>query len=577
MSTVTYSDSAADGTGSYTAESAMATSPSARTARWAAWTFGVYVAAAFPLILFGLGRYWWFFRDDWYFVAERDISVDGLMQDHNGHWSTVPVAAFRLAYVVFGIRSYMPYQAMVVVAHLAVAVCIRMIMRRYDVNPWLATVAAGALVLFGSGREDIIWAFQIGFTGSLAFTLAQWVIADRPGPVRRSDYLAPVLGTLGLASSSPALMVMAGLSVTLLVRRGWKPMVINVGPPALAYLVWSALIHPDRSSPWGRPGLGEYQDWVTTGVRGVFVELTGFWWAGAILGLAVAVGIAMAVLRPGTDSTSSSDRGDEIHGSSSRVVRTVASARLRLTPIIGPLALFGSTILFILVAAQRAWLFGPGAAVASRYLYAYVALSLPLIAASIQSISRWWRPAAVAIPALLILGVPHNIAQFEDTVFSPDHHDHQGRLILNVLRHPAAANAPDRLRPDPDVFNSQSLTVGFLRRAATEGKLPEVSGPIPADIDAELTVRLGLMQELGDWRVVPCQATTVAHLEPTVGMVFFLTEPVLVTPRSSSGQRFPVEVTPDDGAIVTVVAPGLDLDLTSQARPGSPASICVVN
>lgn len=128
-----------------------------------------------------------------------------------------------------------------------------------------------------------------------------------------------------------------------------------------------------------------------------------------------------------------------------------------------------------------AWLFGPG-----RRPWPAAILNVDaLVPAAHSGVDpkphpRWSATSRrSAIPALLILGVPHNIAEFEDTVFSPDHHDHQGRLILNVLRHPAAANAPDRLRPDPDVFNSQSLTVGFLRRAATEGKLPEVSGPIP--------------------------------------------------------------------------------------------------
>ena len=56
-------------------------------------------------------------------------------------------------------------------------------MRRAGVGPWIATAAASVFVLFGPGAEDIIWAFQMGFTGSVAFGLAALILVDHRGPI----------------------------------------------------------------------------------------------------------------------------------------------------------------------------------------------------------------------------------------------------------------------------------------------------------------------------------------------------------------------------------------------------------
>ena len=191
-----------------------------RSARWAAWAFGAYVIAGLPLLVLVIGKFWWFFRDDWFFITDRDLSVNGLFDDHNGHWSTSPVLVFRALYATVGLNSYAPYKATVVVAHLVVAVCIRAIMRRYGVGPWLATALAGSFVLLGSGREDILWAFQIGFTFSVLFGLLYLVLVDHDGAFDRRDGLGVLFGFASLASHGPGLAVVTGVMVTVWLRRG---------------------------------------------------------------------------------------------------------------------------------------------------------------------------------------------------------------------------------------------------------------------------------------------------------------------------------------------------------------------
>ena len=93
---------------------------------------------------------------------------------------------YRVLFNLFGLRSYVPYQCVVVVAHLTTAILLRVVMRRAGVRPWTATIVASVFVLFGPGEENIVWAFQIGFVGAVMFGLMQ-LDPQRP---RRADRMA---------------------------------------------------------------------------------------------------------------------------------------------------------------------------------------------------------------------------------------------------------------------------------------------------------------------------------------------------------------------------------------------------
>jgi hypothetical protein len=166
--------------------------------RAVAWlTFGAVEVLSVPLLLFW-GRKWWFWADDWDFLAARTGGNAGdLFRGHYQHWTTVPVLAYRGLWFVFGIRSYVPYQLLVVGGHLAAAALLRVVMRRAGVSPWLATLVALVFVFFGSGAENILIAFQITFVGALVFGLAQLVLADHDGPLDRRDWLGLLAGLAG--------------------------------------------------------------------------------------------------------------------------------------------------------------------------------------------------------------------------------------------------------------------------------------------------------------------------------------------------------------------------------------------
>src|SRR4051794_16809071 len=218
--------------------------PSSRSL--AAWTFGVFVAISFPVLLFNLGGDRWFWRDEWdYITARSGRSLSDLFEPTNAHWTTLPVLGFRALYAVFGLKTYVPYMAVVIALHLTAAVLVRYIMRRSGVRPWLATVAAAPFVLFGPGGENIIWAFQMGFTGALAFGLVHLILVDHDGPFGRRDGWGLAAGVLSLMSAGVGTIMIGVVGIAVLLRRGWRLALVHTVPLALLYVAYLAAERPD--------------------------------------------------------------------------------------------------------------------------------------------------------------------------------------------------------------------------------------------------------------------------------------------------------------------------------------------
>src|SRR5436305_8953648 len=89
----------------------------------------VEVAAVSALLLFGAavifwaGRFFDFWYDEWSVILyRRQGGLDALLAPHNGHLFLTSHALYRVLFAVVGLRHYWPYQASMVVAHLAAVV-----------------------------------------------------------------------------------------------------------------------------------------------------------------------------------------------------------------------------------------------------------------------------------------------------------------------------------------------------------------------------------------------------------------------------------------------------------------------
>ncbi|MBC7859724.1 MAG: hypothetical protein H7Z39_13325, partial [Burkholderiaceae bacterium] len=268
-----------------------------------------FVAAeliALPLLLVW-GRHGWFTQDDWDFLSARTIgSVDDLFRAHFQHWTTLPMLPYRFLWTVVGIRSYTPYQVLIVVTHLIAAALIVVVMRRAGVRPWLATIVGVLFVYFGSGGENILVAFQITFVGALAFGLAQVLLADHDGPLDHRDWFGLLAGLAGLMCSGVSITMVVVVGAAVFLRRGrhgWRVASFHTVPLAGVYLVWLVLAPEGQSAGNYRShSLPEILRFVGIGIQSAFARMGQVPGVGLALGVILIAGFVVLLRGRGRDA-----------------------------------------------------------------------------------------------------------------------------------------------------------------------------------------------------------------------------------------------------------------------------------
>jgi hypothetical protein len=449
---------------------ALPANQSDRQAQLAVALFVAVLAGALPLLLV-LGHYRWFFLDEWDFLVDREpLDLGDLFRPHNEHLSALPVLAFRGLWQLVGIRSYVPYQLLLVTLHLTNAALLRTVMRRSGTGPWLSTAAAAVFVLFGAGHQNIVWAFQIGFTGSLVFGLTHLLLADHDGPFDRRDALGLLAGVAGLLCSSVAVTMMLVVGVVVLLRRGWRIALLHTAPLALLFALWWFTMA--RNDPWADASRripntpGQLARFVAYGAEATFDGIGQL--PGVGLALAAILGVGLALLWR-------------------QRLQAPQQLRLAAAPVV---LLIGALVFLVLSGLGRAGsAAGPDSARTSRYVYMAAALALPAIALAADLIARRWRWAGPIVFVLLIIGVPGNVKSFLDARHREEAtHEQMRKLVLSLPRVPAASTVPGWVHPDWG-GSGWRITMGWLRHGAASGRIPD-PGPIHPDTEAELKMRL---------------------------------------------------------------------------------------
>jgi hypothetical protein len=185
-------------------------------------------------VLVFLARRTTFWQDEWGVVDYQRPLAD-ILQPLNEHWSTIPILLYRATFSIVGLHSYLPYIAQVILLHLvAVAAAYVLMIPRIGRLP--AAIVSIPLLLLGAGAENLFWAFQTGFVGSVAFGLWAIVLLERSG--RWSLVGASVLLILSLMCSGIGLvMVGAAVARTVLDPIDRRRFVATI-PPIAVYVVW---------------------------------------------------------------------------------------------------------------------------------------------------------------------------------------------------------------------------------------------------------------------------------------------------------------------------------------------------
>lgn len=255
-------------------------------------------AIAAGLILY-MGRGLTFFRDEWTFVIYRDgHEPANFLSSYAGHLLLWPTALYIFLFRTVGLDHYELYRLAALPWHLVCALLVFLLARRRVGD--LVAIAPATIVLFlGSSWMDILWPFQVSFTGAIAFGLAAILVLDR------DDLLgdAVVCGCLvvALGWSGAALPFIPGVAVGLLVRHRFWRRVWVVAIPALLYLLWLAK-YGEEQIDYGSAlahGPGYALHMVGAGIAGV----TGLpLAAGPYLAVALAVLVVARLWRLGRDS-----------------------------------------------------------------------------------------------------------------------------------------------------------------------------------------------------------------------------------------------------------------------------------
>ncbi len=392
------------------------------------------------VLLLYLGRHLWFFFDEWDIVGNHQLP---LFQPHNEHWSTLPYLVYAALYRLFGLRTYLPYLAVVLLLHVAAAHQLWLLMRRAGVGDWLATAATTVFLVMGAGAENLVWAWQMGFVGSLCFGLVAVNLT-----VEREAGLVRILGiwlalVASLMCSDIGLAMVAATGIATFLDRGLRASLVALAVPAVVFGAW--YLHYGKA-----PVGGTYARPDPVGVaRFAWIGLTGALDLGAGLEY---LGGAMLVLI---------------------AVWTVVLVRRRQAPAAAGMVV-AAFLLMTLIGLSRLQL-GIATALSSRYLYLVFALLMPVGVLGLAALARRGHLLELAAFALMAWGTVNGariLLPFEDRQTAIDVAE-RGHVLAVAAQLRAGPVSAGVILDRPDPVAAPTLNISRMRQYLADGAMPK--------------------------------------------------------------------------------------------------------
>jgi hypothetical protein len=244
-----------------------------------------------------------FYYDEWTFITTAPTwSWATYLLPHNEH----PVMLTRAIYAVLlstvGLRSYLPYVAVLLALHAACVVLLFEIVRR-RAGDLVALGAASLLLLLGAGWENLLWAFQLQFVGSVACGLGM-LLALQAQPRPRNLFIAATLLTASLMFSGVGLFFGVAAVVQLAATPDRRHDLVWFAPTAVAVLAWYLAFGRTYASVTALPlaeiaALPLYLLWGLGASAGGLVGVSGY--AGLAVAALAAAAVALTWRRSGRD------------------------------------------------------------------------------------------------------------------------------------------------------------------------------------------------------------------------------------------------------------------------------------
>ena len=178
-----------------------------------------------------------FFGDEWAFLLDRTgRSVEVFLDPHNDHIALGPVSIYKPLLATFGMDSAFPFQVAATLVFLLSATLLFAYLRR-RVGDWPALLGSALILFLGASWIDLLWAFQIGFSGSIAAGLGALLALDRDDRV--GDRIACALLVVSICFSELGVPFVAGALVSVLL--GGRPRIRRLYVafvPVALYAIW---------------------------------------------------------------------------------------------------------------------------------------------------------------------------------------------------------------------------------------------------------------------------------------------------------------------------------------------------
>jgi hypothetical protein len=501
-------------------------------------------------VLLALNWHAWFIADEWDMIvrATQPLTLHALFVPHNEHWSTIPILTYRLLVDLFGLRSYVPYICVLLLAHLLLAHLLWRLIRQVGGSDLCATVLAAIFVVLGAGAQNVTNAFQLSFVLSVVAGVAATLLVNVDEPVSMRRQIGTVaLLVLGLSSSGIGITMTAFAGLAVYLRHGYRMAWRLVVIPITVYAVWFAAIghsslSSDRISIDTVSALPQY---VWTGFTASVTSLDGVPESGGAIVLGI---LAYAIWKSGDGM---GRRSPAFAGVLSVIVLYVTAGLVRTS-------------------------LGSAQAASTRYSYVAIALLLPIFALGVSDMHRFFsRPFGLLLTTVLVLMILGNsVAELRTFahILRPAEEASQNEIFAAALLargHANVANVPSA------ELHDQRVNQADLRTIVEDGLLPKVLHVDEmARLDAETTFQTAStasaltptrpnairLVTVGGTRVVPDANDCVSASKASGAPVSFDT----VEPTA-------LKVLPPSGTIVSI-------QLSSGGAPlvaGSPATLAM--
>jgi hypothetical protein len=269
----------------------------------------VVMAVLAAAAILWLSRLYTFYFDEWDFIQSApDWGWATFLQPHNEH----PVMLTRLVYAALlntvGLRSYVPYMLVLLALHAASAVLLFELVRR-RAGDLVGIGCALLLLVLGAGWEDLLWAFQIAFVGSVACGLGMMLALEGSSAARNSASTHHKLTAVALLAAS---LMFSGIGLffgvvagaRLLLTPGRRREMLWFIPVVVAFAAWYLAYGRHGTATVPPPGasnvllLPAYVAWAMAGAVAGIIGVTGLPSLAVLVAGAGAVGIAWWRRRP---------------------------------------------------------------------------------------------------------------------------------------------------------------------------------------------------------------------------------------------------------------------------------------